>query len=146
LNSSRECDHFNPVESVSWLDCVEFCFKLQGLFPGTIFRLPTDEEWDHSCRAGTTGATYAESLRCGIGDIAWHSENANNQIQPVKQKVPNPWGLYDMLGNVWEWTCKGAIRGGSWSDAPVSADSYRMFTPHTKGNNLGFRVIVKIDG
>ena len=92
----------NPVEQVSWHDCADFCSKLQGLFPGTMFRLPTGKEWEYSCRAGTTGATYAEFLGCEIGDIAWHSRNSNRQTHPVKKKLPNPWGLYDMFGNVSE--------------------------------------------
>jgi formylglycine-generating enzyme required for sulfatase activity len=80
----------NPVEQVSWNDCVRFC-GVAGL------RLPTEAEWEYACRAGTTGA-YAGDL----ASMAWFADNSGSQSRPVRQRKPNAWGLYDMHGSVWE--------------------------------------------
>lgn len=62
------------------------------------YRLPSEAEWQYACKASTTGYTYGK-----LHDIAWYNENSNGEIHDVGQKEPNAWGLYDMLGNVWEW-------------------------------------------
>lgn len=62
------------------------------------YRLPSEAEWQYACKAGTTGYTYGE-----LQKIAWYNENSSGQIHDVGKKEPNAWGLYDMLGNVWEW-------------------------------------------
>ncbi|MBM4356077.1 MAG: formylglycine-generating enzyme family protein [Deltaproteobacteria bacterium] len=109
-----------PVETVSWLEAIEFCNRLSekdGLRPcyevkNSLFlglrvewnvgadghRLPSEAEWEYACRAGTTGATYAD-----VDDIAWHNGNSGGHPQPCARRQPNAWGLYDMLGNVMEW-------------------------------------------
>lgn len=94
-----------PVELVSWDDAVAYCQKLTDqeraagrITPQQTYRLPTETEWEYAARAGTTGARYGE-----LDAIAWWEGNSGNQTQPVKQKDPNAWGLYDMLGNAWEW-------------------------------------------
>jgi formylglycine-generating enzyme required for sulfatase activity len=86
-----------PVEDVSWEDAVHFCEALSARTGGA-YRLPTEAEWEYAARAGTTGARYGE-----IGAIAWCYGNDSGTTHPVGQKQPNAWGLYDMLGNVWEW-------------------------------------------
>jgi sulfatase modifying factor 1 len=154
--SSFENDR-SPVDKVLWEDCADFCSKLQSLFPGLIFRLPTEAEWEYACRAGTTGATYAEALGCGIDDIAWHHENSNGQIHPVKQKLPNPWGLYDMLGNVWE-RCHNlrpvgsltarsqrVIRGGSYQNHSWYVDAECRNSNHLdiRFMSQGLRLIIE---
>ncbi len=90
-----------PVESVSWDDCTRFCEIFQSLSPGPLPRLPSEAEWEYACRALTTGPRWdtARPLR----DLAWYAGNSGGQTHPVAEKLPNPWGLYDMLGNVWEW-------------------------------------------
>ena len=139
-----------PVERVSWLDAVMFCNTLSraaGLdeayfvggqavrwkgFDSLGYRLPTEAEWEYACRAGTTGARYGE-----LDAVAWHDDNSGGESHPVGQKQPNAWGLYDMLGNVYEWCGDGygpyptgsatdpvgpsdvpdrVYRGGSWWD------------------------------
>lgn len=115
----------NPVDSVSWRDCREFMNRL-NLLPavkeaGLVFRLPSDTEWRDACRADSNGS-YAEycNLADGtqitkdtIGEVAWYSDNSGDKTHPVGQKKPNAYGLYDMLGNVSEWT-------GSPDDPPVT--------------------------
>jgi formylglycine-generating enzyme required for sulfatase activity len=93
--SSNKGDQL-PVESVSWHDAREFCEK-SGL------SLPTEEEWEYACRAGTT-TLYSFGDDAGdLGDYAWFEDNTKS-TQDVAQKLPNAFGLYDMHGNVWEWT------------------------------------------
>ena len=90
-----------PVEQVSWFDCVQFCAAFQSRVPGIRARLPSEAEWEYACRAGTPGP-YWDPTR-PLDDLAWYNENAGGQTHPVAQKLPNPWGLFDMLGNVSEW-------------------------------------------
>jgi formylglycine-generating enzyme required for sulfatase activity len=95
-----------PVERVSWHDCCSFCEKLNALLGQQHpdvgpFRLPTEAEWEYACRAGTTGPLNVPGAT--LDEVAWHNGNSGGETHPVKQKKPNAWGLYDMLGNVCEW-------------------------------------------
>jgi formylglycine-generating enzyme required for sulfatase activity len=93
-----------PVSNVSWTDSMGFCLKLSEQ-EGVKYRLPTEAEWEYACRAGTT--TVLSYGKGKLGDYAWYRTNAWNvgkkYAQRVGQKKPNPWGLYDMHGNLWEW-------------------------------------------
>jgi formylglycine-generating enzyme required for sulfatase activity len=95
-------DH--PVESVSWNDCKKFIESLNKLGKGT-FRFPSEAEWEYACRAGTTTPYYwGESMEDnGWSEYAWANSRSGAMTHPVGEKKPNPWGLYDMAGNVWEW-------------------------------------------
>lgn len=162
----------NPVETISWKAAVEFCNLLSvkaGLQPCYLlganenemsfnakangYRLPTEAEWEYACRAGTTAIRYGE-----LNDIAWYKNNSNNTTQPVGLKAPNNWGLYDMLGNVWEWcsdiydeTVYGSyriIRGGGWCDEErgCMATNRRRSHPFSfKIDDLGFRIARNLD-
>ena len=93
-----------PVDRVSWFDAQAFCSKLNDfnvLPPGRTFRLPTEAEWERACRAGSTGRFYAD---LPLDELAWTATNSEGRARPVGGKLGNAWGLFDMLGNVREWT------------------------------------------
>lgn len=155
-----------PVEGVSWWDAVRFCnarSERDGLTPvydldangegiewdttADGYRLPTEAEWEYACRAGTTGPRYGP-----LNDIAWYRDNSHERIHEVATKQPNAWGLYDMLGNVWDWCWDiydaevygtyRVLRGGGWFDEHWScrASVRRRSHPSLRIDDVGFRV------
>jgi sulfatase modifying factor 1 len=155
-----------PVVSVSWFDAIDFCnalSKREGLMPvytvhanpediewdahANGFRLPTEAEWEHACRAGTAGPRYGD-----LDDIAWHRANSDGRAHDAGTKQPNDWDLYDMLGNVWEWCWDTydpevyggyrVLRGGGWFDERWScrASVRRRSHPTFRIDDVGFRV------
>jgi len=159
----------NPAVYVSWDDAVEFCRKLSQK-EGITYRLPTEAEWEYACRAGTTTRFSFGNSHSSLGDYAWYRSNAVDQknlgfARPVGKKKPNPWGLCDMHGNVYEWCSdyydgdyysnspsvdpngpssgiSHSMRGGSWVN--VESDlrcSYRDINPFLRHNHVGFRVV-----
>lgn len=155
-NPSKFKNPDNPVEQVSWDDCQEFLEKLNELpsvkKSGLMFRLPTDEEWEFACRAGATGdycklANGTEITKDTLGQVAWFDDNSGLETHPVGEKKPNAFGLYDMHGNVWEWTSTAVgvtrvARGGGWDfSARFCGSSLRHWnSPSIRFNNLGFRL------
>jgi formylglycine-generating enzyme required for sulfatase activity len=97
-NPSSEKGDNLPVEKVSWYEAKEFINKLNSLQDKFKFRLPSEAEWEYSARAGTTGDYYGN-----LRSIGWFNENSVDKYHPVGQKKPNSFGLYDVLGNAWEW-------------------------------------------
>ena len=145
-----------PVETVSWNDCQKFLKKLNASpaakASGLVFRLPEENEWEFACRAGATG-NYCklddgtEIAEETLGEVAWFDDNSGGETHPVGQKKPNAFGLYDMHGNVWEWTQTAdggdrVIRGGSWRySARVCESSIRYwYSPSDRSSRLGFRL------
>jgi formylglycine-generating enzyme required for sulfatase activity len=150
-----------PVENVSWNDAQEFISRLNDLNEGHIYRLPTEAEWEYACRAGTTG-DFAGNL----DSIAWYAGNSGNQTHPVGTRQPNPWGLFDMHGNVSEW-CEDfydehgyggspgtnpfgplrgeyrVLRGGSWDiDGSLARSATRYWDgPDYRDGSNGLRVV-----
>ncbi|MEU6174698.1 SUMF1/EgtB/PvdO family nonheme iron enzyme [Streptantibioticus parmotrematis] len=155
-----------PVEGVSWWDAVHYCNALsqrEGLAPAYHlhaatetaewdtsadgYRLPTEAEWEHACRAGSTGPRYG-----GLDEVAWYDGNSGGRVHPVGLKRANAWGLHDMLGNVWDWCWDvydaevyGAyrvLRGGGWADEHWScrASVRRRSHPTFRIDDVGFRV------
>ena len=155
-------DACRPVEQISWNDCQEFCRKLSQRV-GREIRLPTEAEWEYACRAGTTTAYSFGDDASHFGEYSCCGASSGRQTHPVGQKLPNPWGLHDMHGNVWEW-CQDrygrypssaqvdpsgpdsgysrVLRGGSWYGSPGTLRSaYRVRNwPDDRGINYGFRV------
>jgi len=123
LNPSASKGHLRPVEMVSWQDAVEFCAALSAITHRT-FRLPSETEWEHACRAGSPWPYYYGQDSRRADDHAWSARNAVYGVQEVGLKIPNRFGLYDMLGNIWEWVAdpwhsnyEGAPSDGSvWSE------------------------------
>ena len=97
-NPSRSKGKDLPVESVNWDTCQIFLAKLPVPTPGWKWELPTEAQWEHACRAGTSGP-YAGNL----DQLGWYGGNSDNKTHPVATKKPNAWSLFDMHGNVWEW-------------------------------------------
>jgi len=170
-----------PVENVSWLDAVKFCNKLSErekrtpfyriggsevtVIGGNGYRLPTEAEWEYACRAKSTTLYPFGDDASKLGEHAWSDGNSESKTHPVGQKLPNAWGLYDMLGNVWEWCADGydekyyassppadppgasgashrVFRGGSWTVNPWSCrPAYRCRgMPVNRNSSIGFRV------
>jgi formylglycine-generating enzyme required for sulfatase activity len=132
----------NPVENVSWDDAKAFCQKLSQI-TGKTYRLPTEAEWEYACCAGTETRFSFGDEENELGDYAWFRTNSNNETHPVGEKLPNPWGICDMHGNVWEWCEDSCLRGGSWISYPWNCRSaYRIWLfPDIRFNlNIGFRV------
>jgi len=131
-NPSRWRGDRNPVEQLRWSDALKFCNRrseLEGLqpcyelktlacnFDATGYRLPTEAEWEYACRAGTTTAYFFGNSPAKLGTYAWFDRNSGGRPRPVGQKEPNPWGLYDMAGNVWEW-CNDYYKVDYYLEAP----------------------------
>ena len=149
-----------PITNISFHDCQEFIGKLNAMpkikEAGVVFRLPTAEEWQYSCRANASGdycrlGDGTEITMKTLGDVAWFEKNSNDQPHIVGQKQPNAWGLYDMFGNVWEWTStekafgKRINCGGSYetSQQRLAADLIDISYPDTIDNALGFRLAME---
>ena len=144
-----------PVEQVSWDDCKTFISKLNSL-TGKNFRLPSEAEWEFAARGGNKSQGYKYSGSNTLGNVAWYDNNSGSETHPVKSKSPNELGIYDMSGNVWEWTqscwrsnysasenCSHRVlRGGSWdNDAGICRVSFRFnLTPDFRIDCLGLRL------
>lgn len=160
-----------PVESVSWTAAVEFCHKLSTLpaeaSAGRVYRLPREAEWEYACRAGST-TRWSSGDEATLAEYAWFGY-PEGKPAPVGQQKPNPWGLYDMHGNVFEWCAdwfaadyyrsspsddpagpatglERVIRGGSWwtSAANHCRSAARASAPLEGGETVGFRVLCEL--
>lgn len=153
-----------PVEHVSWNDMQSFITILREK-SGRFFRLPTEAEWEYAARGKELDYFFSGHHNADV--IGWHAGNSNGATHMVGQKAPNQFGLYDMSGNVWEWTndwyyggyyrvspknnpqgppsgSDKVIRGGSWDDGPFFLRvSCRNYTdPNSRYGYLGFRLMI----
>jgi formylglycine-generating enzyme required for sulfatase activity len=99
----QECGEDCPVESVSWNEAQEFIKKLNRMEETDQYRLPTEAEWEYSCRAGSISVWCFGDNEVDLGEYAWYQKNSGGKTHPVGQLSPNAWGLYDMHGNVVEY-------------------------------------------
>jgi formylglycine-generating enzyme required for sulfatase activity len=122
-----------PVESVSWNGVQDFIKKLNEKEGTNKYRLPTEAEWEYAARARTTTRYSFGDDDSKLGEYAWYSENSGDKTHPVGKKEANPWGLYDVHGNVWEWvqdewhdTYNGApVDGSVWEDGVSASRVHR---------------------
>ena len=110
-----------PVIDVSWEDAVAYCLWLTGQ-TGRTYRLPSEAEWEYACRAGTRTRWSFGDDEQALGAHAWFEGNAGGKTHPVGEKEPNPWGLYDLHGNVREWVQDHWH--GSYQGAPADANAW----------------------
>jgi formylglycine-generating enzyme required for sulfatase activity len=174
-----------PVDGVSWDRAREFCRRLGARARRTV-RLPSEAEWEYACRAGTAGEFFCgpwgpcaddsevpSEARRVLCEYAWFNLNSGGGTQPVGRLRPNPWGLYDILGNVWEWCAdtwhadysgapddggawaaggdeeaRRCLRGGAWD-----MNAFRLRSPyrshdfrHLGTSRFGLRVVVDDGG
>ncbi|GHT97575.1 hypothetical protein FACS1894154_01240 [Betaproteobacteria bacterium] len=168
MGKEKNPSHFegerNPVENVSWKDVQAFIQSLEAKEGRDGYRLPTEAEWEYAARAGTTSDYSFGNNHSELRRYAWFDDNSEGKTHPVGEKRPNPWGLYDMHGNVWEWVYdlygaypEGAVdpdpcgpsggqyrvlRGGSWHiPASFLRSAYRIYFPPDFGfDRYGFRL------
>lgn len=168
LNKGEFKGRKRPMENVAYYDCEEFIAELNKL-TGKTFRLPTEAEWEFAARGGNKSKGYKYAGSNNLNTVAWYKGNSGDKTHPVAQKLPNELGIYDMSGNVWEWTsdwwadtadlvaeqgtdyagpATGTVRtlsGGGWDyGAEYCAVSFRSYDPIDKAvNSLGFRLVLK---
>ena len=154
-----------PVEYVSWNDAQDFIKKLNTKESTDKYRLPSEAEWEYAARAGSTTRYSFGDIESRLGEYGWYEGNSGDKTHLVGQKKPNPWGLYDMHGNVWEWTqdlyngdykvapadgsawesggSSRIFRGGSWlyyaRDCRSANRNY--YIPDFRNYDLGFRLL-----
>jgi len=169
-------DTNRPVEQVTWFEATNYCATLTQreraagrIATNSVYRLPTEAEWEYACRGWTSDRRFSYGDDPGytnLTDYAWYSVNSGSTTHPVGQKLPNPWGLYDMHGNVYEW-CQdwfGAypggiavdpqgpattspwrvLRGGDWNDLAGYCRSANrgIYSPDGTFIYFGFRVLL----
>ena len=150
-----------PIEHVSWVDVQEFIRKLNEREGVTHYCLPTEAQWEYACRAGTETPRYYDDVNA----IAWYIANRNDHRHPVGQKMPNAWGLYDMLGNVSEWCHDGwrtyttdsvvdpigstdvgayrVVRSGCWGDGALLARAGFRLAGHPSGGGRNAALLAR---
>ena len=151
-----------PIDNVSWDDVQEFIEKLNKL-TGKNYRLPTEMEWKYAAHGGKESKGYKYSGSNNIHDVAWFNDNSSESTHPVGTKLPNELGIYDMTGNVREWTSEslfldspglgGAklvfyrlLLGSGWHNGRCGDYSENLVAePHDRKSVFGFRLVLPVD-
>ena len=142
-----------PAYNISWSDAQDFAKKLTDLQNDGIYRLPTLKEWKYACRAGTTTTYFFGSSSDSLSDYAWWGKEVDS-AQIVGTKLPNPWGFYDVYGNVWEWVQDhlDAYPMGIWTyriggsynttfPGDVSSEGFHIFYYNARVPDVGVRIL-----
>jgi formylglycine-generating enzyme required for sulfatase activity len=181
FQGSKDLALERPVETVSWNDVQIFLSRLNDAIPSLHATLPSEAQWEYACRAGSRDAIFPPAKLSSrhkkrardtgaltdLDAIAWYYNNSQGRTHPVMQKQPNAWGLYDMLGNVWEWCADNkrpyddapridptgpdvgsrCVRGGGWYDyarfirCAFRDASLPEFSPEDRREDMGFRLV-----
>lgn len=165
MNPSNFRGESLAVDQVLYANAVEFCNRLSQLI-GVAITLPTEAQWEYACRAGTQTRFYSGDSKEDLDKVAWYDANSDNRVHEVAQKEPNAWGLYDMLGNVWEptldWlpsyetmantdplgTVNGravAMRGGGRMHGPEYARCASRLMSNDRFGGMGIRIVINPD-
>jgi len=154
--SKYKCGNNFPVERVNYDDVQQFINKLNEK-TGKKYRLPTGDEWEYAARGGNKSLEYRYSGSNNLDDVAWYRGNSRHLIRrrthPVGTKRPNELGLYDMNGNVWEWTSndwRPSARGSSWFNHAKHGYDFALLTsnyavPSNRDHDLGFRLALSTE-
>jgi formylglycine-generating enzyme required for sulfatase activity len=157
-----------PIYDVTWFDANAFIDRLNAMEGTDKYRLPTEAEWEYSARAGEGATSYLPITPSLVLSYAWFRENSGDEAHPVGQKLPNPWGLYDTLGNVYEWvqdwraplplvaqidpigrpfSGRDKVQKGWGYRSSIETDLSRRpgGRPSESRRNLGFRILRKLD-
>jgi len=150
------------VNQIRYSAALEFCRKLSVAF-GVTVTLPTEAQWEYACRAGTQTRFYSGTSDSDLDRVAWYRDNSGSKVHAVGQKQPNPWGLYDMLGNLYEpcidyitsftklqerdpvggrSTTKGAMRGGFYMDPPERCRAASRLRTTDRFGGMGVRLAI----
>jgi formylglycine-generating enzyme required for sulfatase activity len=167
----KNCGENCPVESVAWTDVETFIAEMNNL-SSQKYRLPTEAEWEYAARDGGKMVKWAgTSSENKLTNYAWYGDNSGDKTHPAGRKKPNALGLYDMTGNVWEWTSdfysetfyrksprdnptgpeegtSRVLRGGCWLDRTKDIRSSQrfFFAPQTGFKSIGFRLVKPVGG
>jgi formylglycine-generating enzyme required for sulfatase activity len=153
-NPSIFMDKSYPVESITVAEARAFCRAL-GKKTGETVRLPTEQEWEYACRAGSTSRFALGDDVASLERSGWFAKNSEAHPHRAGTLAPNKFGIYDMHGNVWEFcepdvpvkeAMQQAVRGGSWMDDALHcrSASRAIATPEFKNSNIGFRILVEV--
>jgi formylglycine-generating enzyme required for sulfatase activity len=167
-NPSAYKDPLRPVENVTWLETQSFLERLNRLEGTNKYRLPSEAEWEYAARAGSKGRYFFGDDPGQLRRYAWFGAGERQGTEPVGQRLPNPWGLYDIYGNVWEWVqdcwhpdytnapgdsrvwggrncTQRVVRGGGWANqADYLGSTIRgAYDPKFEDVSNGFRVVME---
>jgi formylglycine-generating enzyme required for sulfatase activity len=130
----------NPVDSLTCKDADAFAARVeQGVGSAAVhFCLPTEAQWEYACRAGTTTRCFHGDKNDDSGDFGWYDTNSGGRTHPVGQKKPNPWGLYDMYGNLFEW-CSDLFDHFYYNKTPPEEDTMGPLPEEVAGRDRSMR-------